>query len=132
MKNKFKNVEFLLACIAAIILLQTLYFKFSAHPDSIYIFGKLGIEPYGRITSGIAELLASVLLLIPAFRWIGALLSTAIMAAAILSHIFVLGIEIMNDGGMLFVLALLTFMSSCGIILINKNKFREPLKHIWN
>lgn len=132
MKNKIKIAEFLLACIAAIILLQTLYFKFSAHPDSVYIFGKLGVEPLGRIMSGIAELLASVLLLIPALRWIGALLSAAIMAAAILSHIFVLGIEIMNDGGMLFLLALFTFACSCGILLINKNKFREPLKHIWN
>lgn len=132
MKNKIKIVEFLLAYIAAIILLQTLYFKFSAHPDSVYIFGKLGVEPFGRIMSGIAELIASVLLLVPALRWVGALLSSAIMGAAILSHIFVLGIEIMNDGGMLFALALLTFGCGSGIILINKNKFREPFKHLWN
>ena len=110
--------------IVVVILVQTLYFKFTGAPESVYIFTKLGIEPYGRIGSGIVELIASVLLLIPRTTLIGALMGLGTMIGAILSHLFVLGIEVKNDGGTLFVLALITFL--CCIILVFQNRDKIP------
>jgi uncharacterized membrane protein YphA (DoxX/SURF4 family) len=104
--------------VAAIILLQTLFFKFTAAPESVYIFTTLGIEPVGRIGSGTAELIASVLLLIPRTAWIGAILAMGVMAGAILSHLTKLGIEIQGDGGELFFLALLVFVACAVVILV--------------
>ncbi len=102
--------------IIAIILLQTLYFKFSGSEESVYIFSKVGLEPWGRIGIGIAELIASVLILLPATSVYGALLALGIMAGAILSHLFILGIEVMGDGGQLFIYALLVTFSSLYIV----------------
>ena len=85
--------------VVAIILLQTLYFKFTGAPESVYIFETLGIEPYGRIGSGIAELITSILILIPRTTLLGAILGLGIMIGAILSHLTKLGIEVNNDGG---------------------------------
>jgi len=95
MKNA---VPLLLRIIVAIILLQTLRFKFTAHPDSVYIFSKVGLEPYGRIGIGIVELIAGILLLIPKTAWVGALLSLGVISGAIVMHLTKLGIEINNDG----------------------------------
>lgn len=113
---------------AAIILLQTLYFKFTAAEESVYIFSALGIEPYGRIGSGIAELVAAILILIPRTTWLGALIGAGIMFSAILSHLFVLGIEVKNDGGELFVLAIITFLCCDALIYWNKSKINNILK----
>lgn len=110
--------------IVVVILVQTLYFKFTRAPESIYIFTKLGIEPYGRIGSGILELFASVLLLIPKTTLVGALMGLGTMIGAIFSHIFILGIEVKNDGGTLFVLAIITFL--CCIILMFQNRDKIP------
>jgi len=88
---------------AAIILLQTLFFKFTAAPESVYIFTRVGLEPWGRIGSGIAELIAAILILIPATTCLGAALALAIMLGAIFSHLTVLGIVVMNDGDCSFV-----------------------------
>ena len=107
---------------AAAILLQTLFFKFTAAPESVYIFSTLGIEPYGRIGSGIAELIATILLLWPSKSLIGALLSMGVMSGAILSHVFVLGFQIMDDGGLLFALALIVFLLNAVIVLFNFKK----------
>jgi hypothetical protein len=96
---------------AAAILLQTLFFKFSAAPESVYIFSTLGIEPYGRIGSGVAELIAAILLIWPSKSLIGALLSSGVML-----------VEIMNDGGLLFSLALIVFVFNLIIISYNLNK----------
>ncbi len=101
---------------AAIILLQTLYFKFTAHPQSVYIFTKVGMEPWGRIGSGIVELIASVLLFVPGFRWLGALMGMGTMAGAILFHLTILGIEVDGDSG-LFALACVTFVC-CALVLV--------------
>lgn len=98
--------------IAAAIMLQTLFFKFTAAPESVYIFSQLGIEPWGRIGSGVIELIASVLLLIPRTTVVGALLAMGIMGGAILSHLFILGIAVQNDGGLLFIYASLVLISS--------------------
>lgn len=101
---------------AAIILLQTLYFKFGAEAESVYIFSKLGIEPWGRIGSGVVELIASILILVPRTSWIGASIGLGVMGGAILSHLTVLGIDVLGDGGYLFFLAVIVAVS-CGIIL---------------
>ncbi len=92
--------------VAALILLQTLYFKFTGAPESVYIFTTLGMEPWGRIGSGVVELIAAVLLLTPATAGIGAVLALGVMGGAILSHLTRLGIVVQGDGGLLFVLAL--------------------------
>src|SRR5207244_5583721 len=90
---------------AAVILLQTLFFKFTAAPESVYIFTKVGLEPYGRIGSGVAELIAAILILIPATTWLGAGLALAVMFGAIFSHPTVLGIQVIGDGGLVCGLA---------------------------
>ncbi|HLF47554.1 MAG TPA: hypothetical protein VI548_14080 [Chitinophagaceae bacterium] len=107
---------------AAVILLQTLYFKFSGAAESRYIFSTLGAEPWGRIVSGIMELIASVLLLIPQLTVYGALLGLAIMTGAILSHLFILGIEVQGDGGLLFFYAIIVFASCSYLVWINRIK----------
>jgi uncharacterized membrane protein YphA (DoxX/SURF4 family) len=112
----------ILRITTSVILLQTLFFKFSGAEESIYIFSTLGVEPYGRIGSAIAELIAAVLILIPRTTWLGALGAAGIMIGAILSHLFVLGIEVQNDGGLLFALAVITFLCSLGLLYFNKNK----------
>ncbi|MBA4849266.1 DoxX family protein [Emticicia sp. BO119] len=106
--------------VAAIIMLQTLYFKFTAQAESVYIFSTIGLEPWGRIGTGIAELIASILLLIPHTSWLGALMGIGIMAGAIVSHLFLLGIEVMDDGGQLFYMALLTTI--CCLFVVYKEK----------
>lgn len=98
--------------LAAVIMLQTLFFKFSGAPESVYIFSKLGIEPWGRIGTGVMELIASVLILIPRTTAPGALLAIGIMGGAILTHVLFLGISVQGDGGQLFLYALLVFISA--------------------
>ncbi len=111
-----KYIPFILRLIVAIILIQTLRFKFTAHPDSVYIFSKVGLEPFGRIGIGIVELIAGILLLIPKTIWIGASLTLGVIGGAILMHLTKLGITVNNDNGGLFILAVITFILS-GIIL---------------
>lgn len=111
-----------LRLVPAIILLQTLFFKFSAAPESVYIFTQLGLEPYGRIGIGILELIASIMLLIPFLSGFGAVLSLGLMAGAIFSHLTQLGIEVLDDKGFLFFLALIVAVFSLIISLIEKNQ----------
>jgi uncharacterized membrane protein YphA (DoxX/SURF4 family) len=110
---------------AAVILLQTLYFKFTAAPESVYIFTKVGLEPWGRIGSGIAELIAAILILIPKTTWLGAGLALSVMIGAIFSHLTVLGLIVMDDGGLLFGLALA--VACCSIVLLFLQRRRLPL-----
>jgi hypothetical protein len=98
--------------LAAVILLQTLFFKFTGAKESIYIFTKVGLEPWGRYGSGVAELVAAILLLTPRFAWAGALLSLAVISGAIVSHLTLLGIVVQDDGGLLFLLAITVFFCS--------------------
>lgn len=107
---------------AAIIMLQTLYFKFSAAPESVYIFTTLGLEPWGRIGIGSLELIASILIVIPKTTSLGALLAVGIMAGAILSHLTKLGIVVQNDGGQLFTLALAVFICSAILLVIYRKQ----------
>jgi uncharacterized membrane protein YphA (DoxX/SURF4 family) len=103
--------------IAALIMLQTLYFKFTAAPESVYIFSQVGMEPEGRIATAIAELVASVLILIPKTSLVGASMAFFIMMGAIATHIGIIGIEVMNDGGQLFFYAITVAAASFYIIL---------------
>ncbi len=112
--------SWLLQFITAGILLQTLFFKFTAAPESVYIFTTLGIEPWGRIGSGVAELIACALLLAPQTVVFGALLSLGVISGAIVSHLTKLGIAVNNDGGLLFGLALVVFVCSGAILLIRR------------
>ncbi len=114
---KTSLVLWLLRIIPAAIFFQTLFFKFSASEESVYIFSTLHIEPWGRIGSGIAELLAAILLLIPRTSWLGAIIGAGVMAGAILSHLTILGIVVKSDGGLLFILALISFLC-CAILIV--------------
>jgi len=107
-----KYIILVLKVIVAFILLQTLYFKFSGSTESVYIFEKLGMEPFGRIGSGIIELIASILLFVDKTRLYAAIIVVGTMLGAIISHLFILGIEVMNDDGTLFILALIAFVFS--------------------
>lgn len=111
----------LLRLIAAVILLQTLYFKFTAQPESVELFAQLGIEPWGRIGTGIAELITAILLLIPRTTLLGAVMGVGLMSGAIFFHLTKLGI---NFGGnaILFSYAVITFVCcSCLIVIFRKN-----------
>ncbi len=125
-----KNQIFLtiIKLTAVIIFVQTLYFKFSGAEESVYIFSTLGMEPYGRIGSGIVELLASILILIPRTTLLGALMGTGTMAGALASHLLFLGVEVKNDGGTLFILAIIAFL--CCLVLIHnqKSKIQDLLR----
>jgi len=111
--------------VAAAILLQTLYFKFSGAPESVFIFSTLGAEPWGRLGSGAMELAASLLLLVPRTAWLGAGIGLGVMTGAIASHLFVLGIEIQGDGGLLFGLALTVFV--CCLLTLAIHRADLPL-----
>lgn len=116
-----KYLPLVLRIIVAVILIQTLRFKFTGHPDSVYIFETLGLEPYGRIGIGILELIAGILLLIPKTVWIGATLTLGVIGGAIFSHLTMLGIEVKNDSGVLFYTAVVTFILAAIILLQHKH-----------
>ncbi|MBX2900259.1 MAG: DoxX family protein [Cyclobacteriaceae bacterium] len=114
---KTKNlISVVLRLIASVIMLQTLYFKFTGQPESIYIFSQVGIEPWGRIATGVAELVATVLLWTPAAVFAGALLTAGIMSGAIATHLFILGIVVDNDNGLLFGYAIVVWL--CAVVLL--------------
>jgi putative oxidoreductase len=115
-------IDWVFRIVPALVLLQTLFYKFSAAPESVYIFTTLGLEPYGRIGIGIAELIMGVLILVPRTTWIGSLGAIGLMGGAILSHLSVLGIEINDDGGTLFALAIVVFIISL-INLIREKQY---------
>ncbi|MFN0016552.1 MAG: DoxX family protein [Saprospiraceae bacterium] len=111
-----------LRLLVAIILLQTLFFKFTAAPESVYIFETLGVEPWGRIASGVAELAVSILLLWPRTVALGALGSLGIISGAIVAHLTRLGVEVQGDGGTLFWLALTVFVGSAILTWLHRKE----------
>ena len=125
MKNK---VVLLLRLVAAGIVLQTLFFKFTGAPESKFIFGTLGVEPWGRILSGVVELVASILLLIPPTQVLGALLAMGVMSVAIASHLFILGIVIQDDGGLLFGLGATVMLACLAIVVLQLEKVRALIQ----
>ena len=114
---------------AAVILLQTLFFKFTSAPESVYIFTKVGMEPWGRYGSGVAELIAAALLIIPGSTWAGALLALGVMAGAIMSHLTVLGIVVQNEGGLLFGLAIT--VAVCSLVTLILHRRQIPFLSQW-
>ncbi|WP_284651667.1 DoxX family membrane protein [Flavobacterium terrisoli] len=126
MKNPI--ILWIVKLVAVVILVQTLYFKFTGAEESVYIFQTLGIEPFGRIGSGVVELIASILILIPRTTLLGALLGMGTMLGAIFSHIFVLGIEVQNDGGTLFILAVITLASCLLLVFAERNRIPDLLR----
>jgi putative oxidoreductase len=111
-----------LRLIVAVILVQTLFFKFTAAKESVYIFSTLGMEPWGRVGSGVFELVASILLLIPSTITLGAAMAMAATGSAILFHLFRLGIALtaVGDHGELFALAIVVTLCSAGILLLHR------------
>src|SRR5215471_13845753 len=120
----FLRISWALRLIVAIILLQTLFFKFTAAPESVYIFSTLGMEPWGRIGSGVFELIASVLLLVPSTVLPGAAMAMAATGGAIFFHLTKLGIALtpVGDGGELFGLAVLVTVSSGALLLMHRQE----------
>ncbi|MFN5475696.1 MAG: DoxX family protein [Sphingobacteriales bacterium] len=122
MQKTTRIIDWLFRIAIAVILLQTLYFKFTGHPESVALFSKLGVEPWGRIGTGVIELIAGILILVPATALIGAALSLGLMAGAIASHLFVIGIESDNDGGQLFMLAIIVLALSLVVLAIRRKE----------
>jgi hypothetical protein len=119
-----KIVLWLCSLVAAGIMIETLFYKFTGAPESVYIFRKMGTEPWMRWTQGSWELLASIGLLFPRIRWAGGVLTTGAMAAAILSHLTWLGYSVQGDHGLLFCMALVTF--SCGVTVMMMYRHHIP------
>jgi uncharacterized membrane protein YphA (DoxX/SURF4 family) len=115
-------VSWICRVVAAAILVQTLYFKFTGAEESIYIFTKVGLEPWGRYATGIAELFAAALLLLPRTAWLGALLAAGVMLGAIADHLTKLGIVVKDDGGLLFALALIVLATALVTLLIHRRQ----------
>jgi hypothetical protein len=121
--------SWLLQITVAVILVQTLFFKFTGAEESVYIFstvgrfvGAGGVEPWGRIGSGAIELVAAILLLTPATVSLGAVLTMGVMAGAIASHLFILGIDVKGDGGLLFALAITAFVGSAIVLILRRTQ----------
>lgn len=134
MENSKVNIiiSWIAAILAAIIMLQTLFFKFTAAPESVYIFSELGIEPWGRIGTGIVELIASILLFVPSLRLIGAILGIGMMTGAIFSHLTVLGIEVKDDKGYLFSLAIIVLISCVICVYLDKAKVKHLMGQVFS
>jgi uncharacterized membrane protein YphA (DoxX/SURF4 family) len=126
---KTKNIlSLIFRLIAAIILLQTLFFKFTAAPESVYIFTELGLEPWGRIGVGIAEMIVGILLLIPRTAWFGAVGGIGVIAGAIFAHLTKLGINVQGDGGTLFFMAIAVAVSCLVVLYLHRADLLRFLK----
>ena len=117
-----KYIPLIIRLVIVVILIQTLGYKFTAHPDSVYIFEKAGLGDVGRIGSGIVELIAAILILIPSTIWLGALLTLGTISGALITHLTKIGIEVKGDGGTLFFMAVLIFILSAITLWIHKKE----------
>ncbi|MBK8427937.1 MAG: DoxX family protein [Lewinellaceae bacterium] len=124
-------ISWVLRIIAAVILAQTLFFKFSGAEESKYIFSTLGLEPAGRIGSGIAELVAVVLLLMTRTAALGGALGLGVISGAIMAHLTQLGIEIQGDGGLLFYLAIAVFVCCAGVVWLHREQLNTLVQRIF-
>ncbi len=112
----------ILAVYAALVFLQTLFFKFTGASESVKIFSTLGIEPWGRIGTGSVEFIIATLLVFPPSRFVGALAGFGLMVGAVLSHIFFLGIVVDDDGGLLFTLAVSVLIACIALLNLEWDK----------
>ena len=122
MSTSAKIASWIAQLVAAAILGQTLFFKFTGATESKYIFSRLGVEPWGRIGTGVLELIAVFLLLTPRTAVYGAVLALGLMGGAIMTHLTKLGIEVQGDGGLLFILAVVVLVAALTVVAI---RFRE-------
>lgn len=125
MKNYLERTA---SIIAAILFLQSVYFKFIAAPGSVFIFTEIGIEPYGRIIIGILELIVGFLLIFRKTSLLGGILGLGFILGAIFTHLFVLGIEVQNDGGLLFGMAIIVLVSCIVTIFTQSKKLGQIIK----
>ena len=114
-------VSWVLQIVVAVILFQTLFFKFTGAEESVYIFSTLGVEPWGRLLAGTMELVAVGLILYPPTAVYGALLSLGVITGALASHVK-LGLVVKDDGGLLFVLAMSVFLASLAIVYLRRSE----------
>ena len=124
LSKRLRVLSWVLQVVVAVILLQTLFFKFTGAPESVYIFSKLGAEPWGRIASGVFELVAAALLLFPRTAAVGALMSLGVISGAIFSHLTKLGVALteVGDRGELFALAVVVFVGSAAVLFIRRRE----------
>jgi putative oxidoreductase len=122
-------ISWICQILGALIMAQTLYFKFTAAEESVEIFTKIGMEPWGRIGIGVMELIASILLIVPSAVWLGALIAAGLMSGAVFFHITIIGFSVMNDGGYLFFLALAVLICSLIILFIRRSEI--PIVNKW-
>jgi uncharacterized membrane protein YphA (DoxX/SURF4 family) len=132
MSTSFINIGlWVLRLLAALIMLQTLFFKFTGAGESVYIFSQLGMEPWGRIGTGVLELVASILILYPRTSFLGAAIGAGLMAGAIFFHLTKLGIAVKGDSGQLFIYALVTFISCMILLAYYRQELVNFLKGIF-
>ncbi|HLA58714.1 MAG TPA: DoxX family protein [Puia sp.] len=117
----------ILRLVPAVILLQTLYFKFTAQPESVQLFTRIGMEPYGRIGTGVLELVAAILILIPRYTGYGAILGLVMMTGALYFHLTKIGIFFGGDA-LLFIYAVVTFVCCALLVFIYKTRLESQLK----
>ena len=122
-----KGLSWVLQIVVAVILIQTLFFKFTGAAESVWIFTRLGMEPWGRIGTGVLELIAAILILLPRTPALGALLAAALMVGAIGSHLTKLGIAVQDDGGLLFGLAVAVLACSIGVVVLRRRDLPLPI-----
>jgi uncharacterized membrane protein YphA (DoxX/SURF4 family) len=132
MSGSKRIFSWVLRLIAAFIMVQSLFFKFSAAPESIYIFSTLGMEPWGRIGTGVIELIASVLILIPRTTWLGALIGIGTMSGAIFFHLTKLGVEVQGDGGQLFIYAVITLVNCILLAWLEWNQISKMYRLVFS
>lgn len=129
-----KVTSWVLQIVAAVILLQTLFFKFTGAPEPIQIFTALGVEPYGRIGTGVIELIAGIMLVVPRTAALGAVVSAGVMGGAIFSHLTVLGITLdgagLDDGGTLFTLAVVVLVASLIVMFLRRAELAAVLHRV--
>ena len=130
MSRSASVISWIFQLVVAVILLQTLFFKFTGAEESVFIFTTVGAEPWGRLGSGALELVAAVLLLIPSLAPYGAVLTLALMSGAILSHLTLLGFEVKGDGGLLFALAVACFVGSAAVLYLRRTQIPLVAKYL--
>jgi hypothetical protein len=128
--GKNSVISWILQLVAAAILFQTLFFKFTGAEESVYIFTRLGAEPWGRVGSGVVELIAGILLLVPRTVPLGALIAFGVMGGAIASHLTRLGIVVQNDGGLLFALAVVVLLATALLLVLRREYLRQLLNRV--
>lgn len=115
MNSKITNIVSWIAQIIAVVIMgQSLFYKFTAHEESVAIFTDINMEPYGRILIGVLEVFACLLLLKRSSAHYGALLGFGIMGGAVIGHFTQIGFE--GARGQLGAMAFLV-MICCAVIL---------------